>query len=287
MSRVAFVGHRQQPDLYEDDRLPFPFLHRRGIEPSIVMWDDAETDWPSFDAVVVRETWDYHLRVAEFGAWIDARGADGTNVWNPPHVLRWNMNKRYLRDLEAEGIPVVPTVWLEHGSGGALERVLDERGWDRVVMKPGVSAAAHRTYVVTRGDVHAHQGEADAMLAGGDVLVQPFLRTLVDEGEWSFVFLGGVFSHAVIKRPASGDFRVQLRHGGTAEPVEPDESLIELARAALDAVPGDLLYGRVDGVRDGGALLIVELEVLEPFLFLETDVAAPERFAAAIADRVG
>ncbi len=274
-------------DLTPDDLLAAGVLAERGVHVSPVLWDDASADWPSFDVVVVRSPWDYYERAAEFAAWIAARAADGTNLWNPARVLRWNMNKRYLRELERAGVDVVKTIWLEHGTTArGLEDVLDEHGWTSAVIKPGISAGAHRTFVVTRDDVHAHQPEVDALLAHGDVMVQPFIERLVGEGEWSLLFFGGAFSHAVVKRPASGDFRVQPRHGGTVHPATAPGALVDAARRVLDHAPGALMYARVDGVRDGNRLLLMELEVLEPFLFLDADPGAARRFAGAIVARL-
>lgn len=293
---LALVTCRRIPDLTPDDRLLLEPLAAAGIRPHPVAWDDPRADWTAFDAVLVRSPWDYHIRPVAFRSWIERCDASGVRLWNPAAVLRWNMHKRYLRDLARDGIPIVPTVWLDRAEPASLEAILEREGWSRAVVKPAISAGARRTRLVSIPQARSAQPLLLAMLGRGEVLVQPFLEQLVTEGEWSLVFLGGAFSHAVLKRPAEGDFRVQERFGGVAARAEAQPSLVWQAAAVLQALEdlwkpvgtsGDLLYARVDGVRDGERLLLVELEVLEPSLFLSLDPAAPERLTGAIAARLG
>lgn len=228
----------------------------------------------------------YWLKPEEFTGWLARFEAAGTPLWNPPEVLRWNMHKSYLADLAGAGVEVVPTVWLERGAPADLAGVLSGAGLDRAVVKPAISAAAYRTWVASPAGAVVQQPELESLLAEGDVMIQPFLPEIVTEGEWSITFFGGEHSHSFIKRAAPGDFRVQTLYGGELIPSDPPPALLEQAAAALEGAPGELLYARVDGIRRGDRLIVLELEVFEPVLYFGLDPESPRRFAKALAARV-
>lgn len=283
---VALVTCAVLPNGTEDDRLLVEPLRAAGFTPSFEVWDDPGVNWPSFAAVVVRSAWDYHLRPAAFAEWVRRCGATGVRLWNPAPVLLWNLHKGYLRTLEERGVRVVPTEWLPRDARADVTQLLARNRWPRAVVKPAVSAGAHRTWTLPDDPARAARLLA-ALLRRSDVMVQPFLEPIVTEGEWSLVFLGGRFSHAALKRPASGEFRVQERFGGVVEPAQAPADLVEQAEATLAAVgDDDLLYARVDGVREDRRLTLLELEVLEPSLFFEHDAAAPSRFVDALCARI-
>jgi hypothetical protein len=280
--RVALVTCRSLPGLTDDDLLLPPALAARGALAEPVVWDDPSVDWPGFDRVVLRSVWDYHLRPDEFAAWLAARGHDGGALRNPATLVRWNLHKSYLRTLAEAGVATVETEWLARGSSRALPELMDARGWEDVVVKPAVSASAHRTCRVARADARARQADVDAILAAGDALVQPFASEVTREGEWSLLFFGGAFSHAVRKRPAASDFRVQEEFGGRADTADPGAGLVAQAAAALSAAPGRAAYARVDGIVRDGVFVLMELELIEPVLYLARHEDAPARLAAAI-----
>jgi len=283
--RVALATSSAIRLLTEDDHPLLGELWKLGIEAAPAVWDDPAVDWKKFDAVVLRSVWDYHLSPAAFFAWLDRLERLGVRLWNPVPVVRANADKSYLKALEAAGAAIVPTLWVEPGRGARLEELLASRGWDQAVVKPVVSAGAYLTRRVKRGDPDG-QAALDAALAHSGAMVQPFLPEIVSEGEWSFIFLGGEFSHAVLKTPRSGDFRVQEDHGGRTERREPPKALLAQAREAVIAGPRPCLYARVDGVRRGGELLVVELELIEPALYLSHEPGAARKFAAAIKARL-
>lgn len=279
--RIAFVTHAGLPELHPGDRLAARALEARGAHVAAVAWDDAAVRWEAFDLVVVRSTWDYHLRVDAFLAWVARLEASGVPLQNPPAVLRWNARKTYLRDVAARGARVVPTHWAAVDDP-PLGEVLARHGWSRAVAKPVVSASAHRTWVASPDDGADGERRWREALGAGPMMVQPFVEAIVTRGEWSLVFLGGDFSHAVLKRPAPGDFRVQQEHGGTAEPCAPSPRLVAQAAAALALAPAPCLYARIDGYEDDAGLVLLELELLEPSLFLSRAAGGVERFAEAI-----
>jgi glutathione synthase/RimK-type ligase-like ATP-grasp enzyme len=303
LRRVALVTSREHPELPADDRPLIPELGRLGVAASAQTWDDPSVPWTAFDAIVLRSTWDYHLRIDAFRRWIEKRRSEGAALWNPAELLLWNTHKFYLRELEARGIPIIPTRFVaaasratsdaasratsDAGSRAALHappdfgRILEEEGWARAVVKPAVSGGAWRTHLVDRAGA-TRLPEADPALGADDVLVQEYRPEIESGGEWSLVYIGGAFSHAVRKRPASGDFRVQTELGGTYAAARADAPLVRQADRVLAAVDSPWLYARVDGVEADGRLLLMELEVVEPSLFLDAAPDAARRFAAAI-----
>lgn len=283
--RVALVTCASIRELTDDDRPLLGELWRLGIKAEPAVWDDPSVDWDGFDAAVLRSTWDYHLSPTAFFAWLSRLEALGTALWNPAPVVRANADKSYLKKLEAAGVPVVPTQWVDGGRSENLDELLAARGWNDAVVKPVVSAGAFRTSRVKRGEPGG-QAALDEVLAHSGAMIQPFLAEIAAEGEWSFIFLGGEFSHAVLKTPRAGDFRVQEEHGGRSERRQPPPGLLTQAREAVIAGPRPCLYARVDGVRRGGELLVAELELIEPALYLSHAPGAAQKFAAAIKARL-
>lgn len=287
MKHVAFVTERKFPDLYDDDRALIEPLRARGVESHPAVWNDPDVDWSAFDLVVIRSCWDYFRHSVAFFAWLDHLEAGQVPLCNPVSVVRWNANKAYLIDLEQRGIKVVPSALIKAGSAANLETTLRERGWDRAIFKPTISAGAYQTERVALATAQAGQAQFENVLAEVDVLVQPYLEEIETRGEWSLLFFDKQFSHAVVKVPQSGDFRVQMQYGGTTVMRKPSDSLLDQARAILAAVDAPLLYARVDGVEIDGSLVLMELELIEPFLFMEYDAPhAVQRCVNAIMSRL-
>jgi len=294
-SRVALITYSGVPAITTDDRLLRDALVARGAEVDARPWD-ARVDWSSYHRLVLRSCWNFHHRPREFLLWVDEVTArhDGS-LRNAPALVRWSVNKRYLQDLNAHGVAIVPTIWVSVGEGEEapnLDALIAAQGWTGgAVVKPAISATAHETWRVATDDGASHQARFVALLAKSPsgVMVQPFIPEIQKDGEWSLIFLGGDFSHAVVKRPAVGDFRVQHDFGGTVERREPPAALIEDARAVLKAAARvtntrveEILYARVDGIVRNGGLLLMELEVIEPVLFFSHAPGAAARMAELI-----
>jgi len=271
------------PNLTEDDQTFIGPLAKRGIEARPAVWSDASIPWPAADAVLIRSCWDYHLRLPEFLAWIASLEQAGVRVWNPPAMLRWNADKIYLRDLERKGVAIVPTLWPEKGF--QLQQELRKYSWTKAVIKPRVSATAYRTVLTSAGETNEAQALADDLLRGPGAMVQEFMEEVSTRGEWSLIFFSGKFSHAVLKIPKAGDFRVQHDFGGAEHIAKAPDPVIQAASRSLAALEGVPLYARVDGVESGSQFLLMELELIEPALFLKLAEGAAERFADTIAAR--
>jgi hypothetical protein len=285
MPRIALATSSKFPNLTCDDRLLLEPLAQRGIYAEPAIWNDATQNWSSFDAVILRSTWDYHLQPEEFLCWIDWLRDALVPLWNPHTRVRWNANKTYLRDLDAQGVAVVPTIWPEAADRISLRHRMRELGWTKAVVKPRISATAHRTQLVTLEDADSAQPLFDEIRSGPGVMVQKFMDSILKNGEWSLIFFEREFSHAVLKKPAAGDFRVQNDFGGSETVTDPPAHVLESAGALLHAVE-PTLYARVDGVVEEGKFLLMELELIEPALFLASHPIAPATFADAIAKKL-
>ncbi len=289
---VALVTCAEYPALPPDDLLLVAALERRGLRPLAARWDDPAVRWDRYAAVVLRATWDYHHRATEFEGWLERLQRSGARVFNPLPTVRWNLRKTYLRDLEAAGLDVAGTVWAAAGSSTTLRRIAAESGWATMVVKPTISSTGWETWLVERAGVPADEERFARLLAVRDLMIQPFLRGILTEGETSLIFLDGRYSHAVRKRARPGEFRVQEEHGGTVESETPAAALVRDGARALAAIPapaspgGPPLYARVDGVQEGGRLVITELELIEPALYFTQHPPAADRMAGALAERV-
>lgn len=318
--RIALATCSNLPDWEVDDRPLVAALTARGVEVTEPVWDDPEVDWAGFDACLIRTTWDYMERPDEYLAWAQ-KVAAVTRLFNPPGAVRWNLDKRYLRDLEQRGIPTVPTVWLPRGSRPEIAETLAERGWRRAFLKPMVGATARETlrFEADGAGLARARAHLDRLLPAEGLMLQPYLSRVETEGERSAIFFQDDFedasgrltlSHAVVKRPVAGDYRVQDDFGATDAPVSLEPRELEVARAAAAqvAAPGlwpaegsgdgdRLLYARVDLLRgdpdrndprrgDEPEVFVTELELVEPSLFFRHAPEAAKTLTEALLRRL-
>jgi glutathione synthase/RimK-type ligase-like ATP-grasp enzyme len=284
--KLALITWRRLPEGAESERLLLPYLAAAGVEPHIIDWRAAGVSFNLFDLVVLRSCWDYHLRDAEFTDWLRCT-ASSAAVLNDVKTVLWNRDKFYLGELAAMGIGIAPTVFV-NGTGPIAPDAWQEiRSWQKSVVKPAVSASAHKTWLFDGGAVPG-EGELKSRMESQPFLIQQFIPEIETHGEISFIYIDGAYSHAVQKRPAEGDFRVQQEHGGSADLFHPDAALLDQANeiAATVAQVRDSLYCRIDAVVRAGSLVLMELELIEPELFLGLAEGAAQRFADAIIRRV-
>ena len=282
MRRVAFLTTDSLDAFVTYDALAVAPLAARGWTVESVPWR-AHADWGDWEAVVIRSPWDYQDAPATFLAVCEAIDASTARLANPLPVVRWNLDKGYLRRLAARGVPIVPTAWGERLTGAHAD-ALHARFGGEIVVKPTVSANADGTTRVAPGNDAA---PAIAALGGRAWMAQPFVPSVVTEGETSVFVFGGAASHAVVKVPAAGDFRVQEEHGGAIRAVPLTPALVDVATCALAACEAEtsvdrpLLYARVDLVRWQSAWVVMEVELIEPSLYFAYDDASADRFADA------
>jgi len=284
--RLALVTYNGLPHGAESERLMLPYLAAANVETEIVDWHSAGFEPSRFDLLVLRTCWDYHLRSVEFKAWLQ-QAATVVPVLNGIETVFWNYNKFYLLELEQNGQQIAPTVFVRGRERIQTRQWNDVLRWEKIVVKPAVSATAHKTWLFDRVSLPSSDELKDRM-QNQAFLIQEFIPEIVTGGEISFIYIDGVFSHAVLKRPASGDFRVQKDYGGTTEPFIPPRELLKDADKIAASVPQvrDSLYCRIDAVARDGKLVLMELELIEPELFLGLAEGAAERFAEAIIRRL-
>ncbi len=262
------------------DHLTHPPLADRGWKVTDIPWDAPGIDWSAFDAAVIRSPWDYQRDPQRFLAVLGTIEEAGARLFNPLVTVSWNIHKSYLRELEDKGVTIVPTVWLPSLDAPAIARARAQHGCGTLVVKPPVGANADDTFVL---ESDASVGAALDRFGSSELMVQPFLPAIRDEGEHSLFYFGGEFSHAVIKRPKRGDFRVQEEHGGQIEATAPAGDLIAAASGVISCLPSPLLYARVDLVRlPDGTPALMEVELIEPSLYFPYDPGAAGRYAAAL-----
>ncbi|MCA9752545.1 MAG: hypothetical protein KC591_10165 [Gemmatimonadetes bacterium] len=282
VGRVAFVTFAGLPHLDADDRPFADALRVAGVDVSPAVWSDPRVDWDDFDLLVLRSCWDYDRRPTEFRAWLDAREHGRTRVVNPVRALRWNLDKDvFLEDLAGRGVAIVPTRVVRPADPRRLSEVLADTDWATAVVKPAVSLNSNGTWRVDAMQVETPETEERfrRAMVSAPLLIQRYEPAIETDGEWSIVFLAGSFAHAVRKRPAPGDFRVQSEFGGRKERVgAPPAALLESAEQTLStaeiACGERFTYARVDGVRAPEGFLLMELEVLDPSLYLEVAPAS-------------
>jgi glutathione synthase/RimK-type ligase-like ATP-grasp enzyme len=279
--RVALITGAQMAKPDPESYLLIEELHKLGISSELVSWR-ASLDWSSFDLVVIRTPWDYFLHLEEFLSWVEVV-EQVTRVLNSSRILRWNSHKKYLKELSGLGVPTVPTVWVDRHQ--ACEGLMDSLEWPIVVVKPAVSIGAIGALKGQAQDAQV-QEHLKQELVKGDVMIQPFLESVADFGELSLIYFSGIYSHAILKKPQKGDYRVQDAYGGTNSLVQADVQAQQIGNQVLSYLPDFSLYARVDLVKYQNQWLLMELEAIEPELFLPIAPQASMRFAAAIQSHI-
>ena len=285
MKRVAFLSIDSLDAFVCYDHLLEAPLRALGWEVETVSWRQPNVSWQDYDAVLIRSTWDYQDNPEAFLQTLEAIEESGTHLENPLELVRWNLHKGYLRDLERQGIRIVPTLFRDAGAPLNLEDAFADAGVNELVIKPAISANADQTFRLNPQSAKARQEELERVFKTRDALIQPYFPAIASEGEFSVFFFGDMFSHAILKTPKADDFRVQEEHGGRLQAIEPEPWLLETAAEALSAIRPRPLYARADFVRDTGLpgatgdFYLMEMELIEPSLYFNLDPESPARFA--------
>ncbi|MFF5384349.1 ATP-grasp domain-containing protein [Pedobacter suwonensis] len=258
----------------EDDKLLY-FLKEKELTIDLVIWNNPHINWEDYQVAILKSPWDYFDLIEDFYTWLDLLVTKKVKLLNPINVVRWNSDKRYLKEIEAAGLKIIPSIFINKQNRVSLKHFFDEFNTDKLIVKPCISGGAKNTFKVTIDHVEAVNHQLNYLLQEEDFIIQPFLPEILESGEWSFIFFNGTYSHSLIKRAKPGDFRVQPAHGGSVHPQNPDHDLIAMAQQYVDLFAKNCLYARVDGTFVNGDFLLMELELIEPFLFLNT---APENY---------
>lgn len=267
----------------EDDKL-LDFLQAKGLNIQKVIWNDPNTNWENYQLAILKSPWDYFDLIEQFHQWLSLLEDKKVKLLNPIDVVRWNTHKHYLKEIQQAGLKITPSIFLERDEKIDFNIFFEKFQTKKLIVKPCVSGGAKNTFKVTATNAKEIEEKLTDLIKTEDFIIQPFLPEILERGEWSFIFFNGVYSHALIKQAKRGDFRVQPAHGGSVHPQNPDQKLIETAARYVRQFAENCLYARVDGVFVNGDFLLMELELIEPFLFLNTDQQNYERYYKALTE---
>jgi len=265
----------------EDDTL-LDFLKSKDLTITKEIWNDKQVKWEEYDLAIIKSPWDYFDLIEGFYAWLAKLKNLNIKLLNPIDILKWNADKHYLQDIEKAGLKVTPSVFLTKGDEINCNDYFKKFETEKIIVKPVVSGGSKNTFKVTAANADEINEKLKSLIEIEDFIIQPFLTEIEENGEWSFIFFGGKFSHALLKKAAEGDFRVQATFGGTVHPQQPTEKLLAAAQKYVDQFAKGCLYARVDGATVNNEFMLMELELIEPFLFLDTEVKALDNYYEAL-----
>ena len=282
---IAILTCDQLPNLNLQDQPLLAELAKHTITASPMIWDKPETNWSDFDYLIFRNTWDYFEKEAQFNSWLEQIEKLGIKTLNSIGVIKQNKHKFYLREIERQGVPILPTVFINKTNALSLSKLVPSH-WKKAVIKPAFSAGSYQTTVFDISDIDKINSEYQSIAAEKELLLQEFMPEIQTLGETSFIFFNKKFSHAVNKKPADGDFRIQVQFGGKYKLIHPASDLIAQAQKIIDSFSENLLYARVDGIIIDNQLHLMEVECIEPDLYLNLSDGATERFTQAIINSI-
>lgn len=270
MKIVALVTYNKQPKLFDSDNLLVDPFEKHGFIAEAAPWDKKGVDWKKYDLVILRSPWNYHLQVPEFLDWIEYLEIQKVKLWNPPDIIRWNLNKKYLLELSNMGIPIIPSFIFNKKTRDSVKEIIYNKGWKEIVMKPVFGASAYKIAKI--------KAEYLDISDDGDFIIQPFMKEITTDGEYSFIFFDNKFSHVIHKIPKQNEFRTQAELGGTETLFQPTSQQISQAQNVLNHIDSPLLYARVDGLIIENKFRLMELELIEPYLYFEKNTESAEKF---------
>lgn len=282
---IALLTCENLPDLLPADQQLIPLLAQHNIKAVPAVWDDQSIDWTQFDYLVFRNTWDYFEKETVFNRWLKHIETLGIKCLNSIDIIKQNKHKFYLRELEKEGIKIIPTLFIDKTQNLNLSEIIPSH-WKKAVIKPAFSGGAYQTSVFEIKDIKKINREYLSIASEKELLLQEFIPEIQSLGETSFIFFNKKFSHCVNKKPLEGDFRVQVQFGGQYTLTTPSPDLITKALKVVETFQSDLLYARVDGIIINEELYLMEIECIEPDLYFGMSEGSDERFVQAILELI-
>ncbi|MET0760634.1 MAG: hypothetical protein ABWZ56_09455 [Flavobacterium sp.] len=282
---LALLTCEKLPELTPADQLLIPELAKHNITAKAVIWDDKRINWNDFDYLVFRSTWDYFEKESEFNLWLDQVEKLGIKTLNPIEVIKKNKHKFYLREMQQNGIQIIPTVFINKTLSLNLSELIPFH-WKKAVIKPAFSGGSYQTAVFDVSDIEKINQEYKIIASEKELLVQEFMSEIQTLGETSFIFFNKKFSHCVNKKPIEGDFRVQSQFGGKYTLIELSLELIEKAQKIVNTFNNELLYARVDGIVIENELHLMEIECIEPDLYFDLSEGSPQRFVESLLELI-
>jgi glutathione synthase/RimK-type ligase-like ATP-grasp enzyme len=283
--KIGLLTCDKLPELTLADQQLIPELAKHNIIAKAVIWSDKTINWNDFDYLIFRNTWDYFEKETEFNLWLDQIEKLGIKTLNAIEIIKQNKHKFYLREMEKEGISILPTIFIDKTEHLNLVEIIP-KNWKKAVIKPAFSAGSYLTTVFETSDIEKTNDEYTKIAQEKELLLQEFIPEIQTLGETSFIFFNKKFSHAVNKKPVDGDFRVQSQFGGKYSLIQPSQELIDKAQKVVNTFDAKLLYARVDGIVIDGELHLMEIECIEPDLYFDISEGALERFVASIVELI-
>ncbi|MEM8899967.1 MAG: hypothetical protein AAGC85_17765 [Bacteroidota bacterium] len=269
-----------------EDKIVEKALNKREVRTEIRSWSDPSVNWAEVGCVLVRTPWDYNDDFPKFLSWMQET-AKHTHFLNPIDLLIWNIDKHYLQDLEKAGVSIVPSLFIEIGEERSLTSIIAESGWEEVVLKPCVSAGARHTYRLKPVESDKYENIFRKLILQEAMILQPFIKDILNLGEYSFMYINGKYSFTTCKKAKEGDYRVQDDFGGTVALYKPSQEEKDITRKMVEACPVMPLYARVDCIpTKTGELLLSEIELIEPELWFRLNGEAAEDLADALIERL-
>ena len=285
---IAFLTTDNLEDFFVWDNLLIAPFAQHGITIETISWHAKNVDWSRFNAVIVRSTWDYQDDAESFIATLSEIEKSGTRLLNSFKLMQWNVSKEYLQTLEQQGVEIIPSQFFQQADSGLIQSHFAYFETDELIIKPLISANSDNTFRLTRSALAAQTELLDSIFQTTPCVIQPFLSSVVDEGEYSLFYFNGQYSHTIKKVPKQGDFRVQEEHGGQLHTVQPNAALLDTAEHVLGQLPESSLYARIDLLRSKSTSphtwQLMEVELIEPSLYFNMDEDSPERFVQATLD---
>lgn len=273
-------------NILQEDALLSEALTLRGCKVQRVAWDDQNFNWSSAACAVFRATWDYFHRISEFTQFLE-RVKEQTLLINGYDTVKWNMDKRYLRDMSVFGVNIPETLFLEVGERRSLREIMQVTDWETIVLKPAISGAARHTYLIDLANCASHEKLFTELVSNEAMLIQRFQPDVVRTGEWTFVVVNGRYTHGILKKAKKGDFRVQDDFGGTVHDHVASAEEIQFAERVMSLIKPLPAYGRVDVIRDvNGEMALQELELIEPELWFRNNPTAADLLAEHILKKI-
>lgn len=280
MKRCAFLS-MDNLDAFECyDRLLFDPLKTLGWSAEEISWRNKKVDWNQFEAVIIRSPWDYQQDPDAFLQTLNNIEESSARLENSLDLVKWNIDKTYLKDLEEQGFEIVPSLWGMHFEEDQIDQYYEQLETSEIIIKPTVSAGADDTFWIDHAEYESYLNILAETFDNRPFLIQPFMQNIIEEGEFSVFFFGDTYSHTILKTPQKDDFRVQEEHGGSLKKVKPEPILLTSARELLQNIDPMPLYSRMDYVRTPqNTFALMELELIEPSLYFNMDPESPQRFA--------
>ena len=262
-----------------EDEMLLNLFTKHHHQVTLKVWDDPSVDWTSYDIIIIKSTWDYFIgKIEKFYQWLTFIKEKNIPCLNHPDLIKWNADKHYLLDIQSAGLNIVPSIIIEKNNLFYADDAFQKFKADELIVKPTISGGAMNTLRLNKNNAKDHEAQINDWLKEQAYLIQPLKKEVIKEGEWSFLFFNGQFSHHLLKVAKEGEFRIQHFFGGKIISPDFDRNIINIAQEYVNKFATNSLYARVDGVITENGFELMELELIEPYMFFFTNEQSLENY---------